>query len=387
MELPGTAGVVAAGGGSVAVALSAAGSVTLGGGGGGGPARGFAIRGEPGALLVALDAKTGAIRWAMAFDATTLAQIAAIAPAPDGGFVVGGSFEGTLRAGEPAAHAAAAPSPAAAARPATDSVVSTAGRGDGFVARVSASGALMWLVRVGGPGADAVQGVAIAGDRVAIAGTFAAGAELAGVPLPPYDDRSPLGDAFAAELDAATGARRWSVAFGGKEDDSVAGVAIDATGRVAVAANLRGSIRAGDAVLRARGASDGLVAWLSPTGQWGKTAVLGGADFDGLRGIAAAGDRVVVGGFFSGSLQLGSAALAAGGGDDAFIAQVTAAGAVERAWQIGGGGREEIAELAAVPGGFVAGVEHTAELIVDGAHVGDAIKGGVGAALIVRAAP
>ena len=64
--------------------------------------------------------------------------------------IVGGSFAGTLRIGE--------------------RVIASAGGSDGFVARVH-EGQPVWLVRVGGAGADAVQGVAATKDRVAIAGT------------------------------------------------------------------------------------------------------------------------------------------------------------------------------------------------------------------------
>ena len=99
----------------------------------------------------------------------------------------------------------------------------------------------IWLIRLGGPGADTVQGVAASGDRIAIAGTFAAGADLLGQPLPAFDDRSVAADGFVAELDA-TGARRWAQTFGGKADEAVAGVAIDAAGRIAVAASVRDTV-------------------------------------------------------------------------------------------------------------------------------------------------
>src|SRR6185503_8651700 len=118
-------------------------------------------------------------------DATDWSVIGSLAPAPDG-VLVGGSFAGTLRI--------------------ADRVVGSGGKTDGFAASVTAAGALRWLIRLGGPGADAVQGVAAAGDRVAIAGTFTAGADLLGQALPPYDDRSLAADGFVAELDAA-GAR------------------------------------------------------------------------------------------------------------------------------------------------------------------------------------
>ncbi len=348
----------------VATALSLAGTQDV--------IRKIDIRGEPGAILVAFDVNTGTPRWRLPLDATEYAIVTSIAAAPDGGFVVGGSFAGTLRAGEAGGG---------------NAVVSSAGKSDGFIARVAANGAVAWLHRIGGAGADAVQGVAIQGDRVAIAGTFASSADLDGVPLPPFDERLPFADVFVAELDAATGARKWAVTFGGKDDDSVAGVAITPSGRVAVAASLRGAMHIGDATLRANGASDGLVVWLSPTGELGATAVLGGGDFDGLRAIAAVGETAVVGGFFSGAITLGTAKLSAGGGDDAFLAAVSSTGSITHAWQVGGAGREEIVSLAAIPGGFVAGVAHTAELVVDGARLPAPKDPMTGAALVVRGLP
>ncbi|HEX4449759.1 MAG TPA: hypothetical protein VH143_02760 [Kofleriaceae bacterium] len=365
VALPGTIGPIAATGHLVAATLSITGDAKL-------AAAPIAMRGEPGAVVAAFDVATGAAAWRVPLDASEYAIATSICIAPDDGFIVGGSFAGTLRAGEGAASA----------------IVSSAGKSDGFVVRIAPSGAVTWLVRLGGMGADAVQGVAFAGDRVAITGTFATGAELAGVPLPPFDDRLPFADIFVAELDVATGARKWATTFGGRGDDSATGIAIDpATGNVAVAANLRGTMRVGTRELKANGASDGLVVWLSPAGELGATTILGGPDFDGTRAIVAVGDDAIVAGFFSGTIALGSAHFAAGGGDDAFLAEVTPAGAVVRAWQVGGAGREEIASLAALGGGFVAGVAHTAELVLSGIHLPAPQDPMLGAALVIRGVP
>jgi len=185
--------------------------------------------------------------------------------------------------------------------------------------------------------------------------------------LPPLDARSPRADGFVAELDAA-GARRWVQSFGGSADDAVAGVAIDARGRVAVAATARDTVHVGATELTASGTADGLVAWWAADGTALAAVLVGGPDFDGLRAIAPAGERVVVAGFYSGAIRLGSRALTAGGGDDAFVAELDASGAIVGAWSIGGDGREEVTALAAIPGGFVAGVAHTA-----GARIDDAV--------------
>jgi len=350
-ELDGAGGPLASSGGTLVAAL-----------GGTGAAAGLALRGEPGAAVVALDAATGAVTWKLAIDATEWSVIAALAAAPDG-VLVGGSFAGTLRIG---------------AR-----VVSSAGKADGFIARLTAAGGVAWLVRLGGPGADAVQGVAAAGDRIAIAGTFAAGADLLGQPLPPFDDRSPNADGFVAELDA-TGARRWAQTFGGKADDAVAGVAIDAHGRIAVAASARETVHVGGDDLVASGPADGLVAWWAPGGAAGPATLLGGVDFDGLRAITAAGDHMLVAGFYSGALRLGARALTAGGGDDAFVAELDASGSVVQAWPVGGDGREEITALAAVPGGFIAGIAHTAAATFGDAALPAPADPLSGAAVVVR---
>jgi hypothetical protein len=326
-------------------------------------------------MLHARNATTGAPQWSVAFESTEWAVIASVA-AGDGAVIIGGSFAGTLRAG--------------------NRVVSSAGKSDGFVARVDAGGKLAWLIRIGGPNSDAVQGVAIRGDAIAVAGTFAAGADLLGEPLPTYetqlepDDRTrketPFADGFVAMLDGG-GHRKWSATFGGKQDDAVAGVAIDVVGRVAVAATVRDSVLINNATLTVQGPSDGLVAWWSATGQPGNAVLVGGFDFDGLAAIVAVGERVVVGGFFSGKLKLGERVLTAGGGDDAFVLALDDAGRVAGAWQAGGPGREDIAALAVVPGGFAAAVSHTAAALLDGSAVPaprDPMSGG---ALVVRPLP
>ena len=325
------------------------------------------VRGEPAAAVVALDAATGAKRFTVLFDSTEWALITGIAPLGDD-LVVAGSFAGTLRAGP--------------------RVVSSAGGSDGFVARLAPTGEVAWLVRAGGAGADGVQGVAArpgeAGtDKIAIAGTFSAGAELGGIELTAYDEASPFGDAFAAVLDGH-GARRWAQTFGGRADDAVAGVTIDARGNVVVAASVHEVVHVGSTQLVSQGTGDGIVVWFDEGGGYGPATLVGAADFDGLRAIAAVGDRVIVGGFFSGAIRLADRALTAGGGDDSFLAALDGSGTVRRAWHLGGDGREEVTSLAAIPGGFVAGVAFTANADLDGAALPAPADPMAGSALVVR---
>ena len=92
----------------------------------------------------------------------------------------------------------------------------------------------------------------------------------------------------------------------------------------------------------------------------------------------------MVAGFYSGSIRLGNRALTAGGGDDAFLAELDLAGTVAQAWPVGGEGREEITALAAIPGGFVAGVAHTAAAQLDGTALRAPADPMSGAAILIR---
>ncbi len=321
------------------------------------------VRGEPAAMVVALDQSTGASPWTTAIESSEWAQVTTVTGTARGA-LLGGAFSGTLRIG--------------------NAVVSSAGKSDGFVVRLGLTGEPEWLIRVGGPHADSVQGISARNGRLAIAGTFAAGAELEGIPLPAFDERAPYADGFVALLDERTGTRLWAATFGGKLDDSVAGVVIDDAENIVVAANARDTVHVGGIDLVAHGDADGLVAWWTKAGVASHAMLVGGPDFDGLRAISATGDRILVAGFFSGALQLGRRTLTAGGGDDAFIVALDTHGAVTESWQIGGSGREEVATLTGIPGGFLAGIAHTAAASIGGADLPAPKDPMSGAAIVVR---
>lgn len=349
--VPGTAGELAIAGAQLAVTVGV---------------RGPALRGDPAAALVALDRATGAKRWQLALESTDWALINAVAALGDD-IVIAGAFSGTLRI--------------------TDKVVTSGGGSDGFVARVSPDGKLGWVIRLGGAFADSVQGLAIASTagkaRIAIAGTFSLAADILGEPLKSIEEKVTYGDAFVAELDA-TGARKWSASFGSRADDSVAGVAIDNAGHVVVAANVREVLSLAGSALVPRGTGDGLVVWYTATGELGNGVLIGGNDFDGLRAIAALGDQIVVGGFFSGSIGLADQTFTAGGGDDSFLAALDRGGAITTAWHLGGSGREEITSLSPISGGVVVGMSYTGDGAVDDVKLIAPKPGSIGAALVVR---
>jgi hypothetical protein len=263
------------------------------------------LRGEPGAALVALGAVDGAVRWAVGAGSTRWSVVSSVSAAGDG-FLVAGSFAGTLRVGA--------------------LTVTAAGGGDGFVASIDHAGAVRWLRRMGGDSADAIAGaVALGGGRVAIAGTFTGPAELGDGELLALADKTLAADGFVAVYEA-DGRLAWSRTFGGAQEDTCAGIAALAGGAVVVAGTVRGEVDVAGRRLEAHGAADGLVAVFSPDASVRSAWLVGGEDFDGITALATGGaahDQLAVAGWFTGTLPTGEKA---DGIDDVFVAAGSAAG-------------------------------------------------------------
>lgn len=327
IDLPGIAGPIALTPTAVVVALSGQKTWAVP------PGKSLEIRGEPGAALVAVDVRTGQPTWRLGFDATEWALISSLAWGGSDLIVVG-AFSGTLRVGP--------------------TVVSSAGKSDGFIAKLHPGGALVWLRRLGGPDDDSVSAVAAGSGSVAIAGTAGADAELGGVPIAsPNGPRSSSG--FVAVVDAA-GAPAWSHSFGGRYETTVAGVAIDSGLRVAVGATIRSSVRIGTRDIATNRPSAGLVLQFSPAGQLGPATVIESSATVALRSLVAVGDRVIVGGAFTGTLANKRPSLTASADGGVFLAGVDRTGAISSPWNLASSGRQELVSLVSVSGGFLAGV-------------------------------
>ena len=174
-------------------------------------------------IVVALDAATGAVALAsLAIDATELARDHGDRARRPDGVIVGGSFAGRCA-------------------PASTVVVERRAQTDGFVARIDAARRRR-LARAHRRRRRrcASQGVARA-RRIASRSRARSrrGADMLGEPLPPVDERCPS-PTRSSPSSIATGKRAWIETFGGRLDDAVAGVAIDARDRVVVAATARG---------------------------------------------------------------------------------------------------------------------------------------------------
>jgi hypothetical protein len=301
----------------------------------------------PLAAVVAVTTSSGAQRWHRPLLGSDWVLLAAVSGEPDGSSLIAGSFSGNLRIG--------------------DHVVSSAGSSDGFVARLAADGSATWLVRLGGLGADLVSAVCAADGAIFLGGTISGEALLGGLTLTLRAPRSLAGDGFVASLDL-TGAPRWAQVLGGSSDDAVTGVAALGGGRVAVAATVRGEVEVGSDALVVQGASDGLLGIWSTAGAYQSATLLGGRDFDGIRGLAASPGhhQAVVTGWFSGSMAAGSSDWVAGGGQDFFAVTTDRDGAIAHGYALAGEGMEEIVAVAASTRGVALVVTYDAPTVLGG---------------------
>jgi hypothetical protein len=107
----------------------------------------------------------------------------------------------------------------------------SAGKSDGFLARLSPEGGLLWSGQMGGKGEDAATAVAAGRAGVWVTGRFAGKADFDPGPAITYLASSGKADAFVAHL-AKTGHLRWVQRIGGPHHDTGTGLAPDLEGGV-----------------------------------------------------------------------------------------------------------------------------------------------------------
>ena len=210
--------------------------------------------------------------------------------------------------------------------------ISSQGKEDVFVAKLNDQGKFLWAVSAGGASGDYGTGIAVDGSGgLYLTGYFASKATFGSKALSSKGQF----DLFVAHLDP-TGNFKWAVPGGGGSNDRGLGVAVD-KGGVSVTGDFIGTATFGTTKLKSRGQTDVFAARLSPTGtyQWATSA--GGTGGDSGVGVATDGSgRTVVTGFFEGKAIFGAGTLHSAGSYDVFIAPLTTLGSFSGAESAGG---------------------------------------------------
>jgi hypothetical protein len=225
------------------------------------------------------------------------------------------------------------------------------GLSDGFLAKFNSLGIREWASYYGGSGLDAINDCAIDGDgNLVITGLAQSGSQIA-TPGTHQTVYGGSGDFFVAKFNS-NGSRLWGTYYGNEQTDIPFSIAVDQDARIYV-----GGYTAGGAYLASigshqgiygGGATDGLLACFSTTGQLDWATFYGGGQIDYIRAVAVnQNNRLLIAGETRGSTS-GIATPAVhqiqyrGGFSDGFAALFDQSGA--RIWgtYYGGQGKEYI---------------------------------------------
>ena len=300
-------------------------------------------------IFVAKFTSRGALVWAKSMGGTSFDEGHSVTVTADGGVLVTGSFQSAVDFD---------PGP-------NQHLLSSKGSTDAFIAKLDASGHLLWAHQAGSTSSDYGYGVAAAPDGSA----YVIGYFRNTVDFDPGDETFNLTssnhDAFVWKLDAL-GGFVWAARLGGSGSDVGYAVAVTPSGNVVAAGSFQGTADMdpgpGTSNLTSAGGSDAFFSVLDPSGAFVWAGRMGGADADYPYAVAAGSDgSLYTAGYFDGSSDFdpgaGSFVLNSAGGRDGFVAKLDAAGNFVWASALGGPNNDFAEGLAIAPddGVFVTG--------------------------------
>ena len=218
-----------------------------------------------------------------------------------------------------------------------------------FLVKLDATSTHVWSEAFDVPAA-AVTGIVVdANGDVAITGYFLGVVDFGGGVLTALDGE----DVFVAKLDAS-GGHLWSKSFGGVDDQTAAGIAIQADGNVLVTGTFSGSVDFGGGTVTSAGGQDIFVASLDTTGGYVWAKRFGDAsDQQGASIATGETGSIFITGAMMGSVDFGGGALTSAGGQDIFVANLDTSGGYVWARRFGDTSDQQSASVAAGKDGSV----------------------------------
>ena len=148
------------------------------------------------------------------------------------------------------------------------------------------------------------------------------------------------------------GSTGWATQAGGSERDSAYSVSVLGDGSSIVSGRFYDLATFGDTQLTSTGESDAFVAKLDPYGNHLWVTQAGGSSYDEAYSVRVLNDgSAIFCGYFTDIAQFGSLQLTSSGESDAFVAKLDSTGQILWATQAGGGGDEEVHEVAVLDDG------------------------------------
>jgi hypothetical protein len=264
-----------------------------------------------GDIVLAVVDRNGSVRWATSYGSTGDDELYALATDPTGNIYATGIVSGPMSFGGPTLGAA---------------------NGDVFVASFAPDGTYRWSRGFGGVNEDSGRGIAVAsdGDVVVVGdvgGTFdfGNGTQVTAV--------AASSDAFVARW-ASDGTLRWGRHFGANSGptNSLRAVAIDGAGNVYSTGFYEGTVDFGRGPETASGTTNAVVLALDSTGGYRWDQTFSGTGLERGDGLALVDQTLVIAGMYSSAIGLSVPAASDG---DALVVAYSTAGAL--AWALGFG--------------------------------------------------
>ncbi|HEY0480896.1 MAG TPA: SBBP repeat-containing protein [Kofleriaceae bacterium] len=253
---------------------------------------------------------TGKPLWGLSFGGLGIDSPRAIAVAPGGDSYVAGYFDGEIDFG-PAGKRRATPDLKDLKDLKGPKDPKKAGS-DAFVVRIDPAGKIVWARTFGAGRDDVANGVAVRGDRVVVVGQFLDGLDLGEL----KHGAAGSDDMFAVAFDLH-GEPQWLWAAGGIDSDGANTVAATPDGGWIIGGSFSRTLEVQGAVLVSRGGTDAILVKLAATGELEWVKQFGGRYNDTISHVAVdARGNLYIQGVFRDTADWGGAPLTAHGGSD-----------------------------------------------------------------------
>ena len=281
---------------------------------------------------------SGEVEWAKSFGGSNDDRIQSIAATSDGGAIAGGYFSSdTIQVG--------------------NYQLTNKGDNDGLIIKYNSTGEVEWADSFGGIYNDYINSVASTRDGGILVGGYSENIiQVGDYQLTNNGSSDGLIIKYSSE-----GEVEWAKSFGGSGSDYIESVASTSDGGILVGGYFYSStIKVGNETLTNNGFTysyDCLIIKYNSEGkvEWAKS--FGGSGSDYIESVASTSDGgILVGGYFSSSIQVGNEILISKGSDDGLIIKYSSQGEVEWAKSFGGSSNDDIQSVVVTSdGGVIAG--------------------------------
>jgi hypothetical protein len=219
-----------------------------------------------------------------------------------------------------------------------DSMITSNGSSDIFLAKYDPQGSLIWVRQAGGSGEDQALGIALdPSGNILLTGFFRGNAFFDGIKITSVM----FEDIFTVKY-SPSGNALWAQSAGGSLYDHGQGITADAVGNVYVTGYYQGTATFSDTILTNTGAVDIFISKYSPSGGflWARKA--GGSSDDRGFDLTVVQNDLFVTGYFTGWATFGNGAITLiGSAKDMFMARYSTSGSFIQAVKAGGNDNEE----------------------------------------------